>query len=98
MFISGGENVSTTEVEQVLEQHSEVDEAAVVGMDDNVWGQTGCAFIVCAGGSAVTQGELEAFCNERLARFKCPTRYVFVNTMPRTASGKVRKVELLKTL
>ncbi len=98
MFISGGENVSTTEVEQVLEEHPGVDEVAVVGVDDNVWGQTGCAFIVCADGATLKQAELDAFCHERLARYKCPTRYVFLSTLPRTSLGKVRKVELLKTL
>jgi fatty-acyl-CoA synthase len=98
MFISGGENVSTTEVEQVLEEHPGVREVAVVGVDDNVWGQTGCAFIVCADGVTLTQAELEAFCKERLARYKCPTRYVFLSALPLTSSGKVRKVELLEAL
>jgi fatty-acyl-CoA synthase len=98
MFISGGENVSTTEVEQVLEEHPGVGEVAVVGVDDNVWGQTGCAFIVCAEGATLRQAELDAFCNERLARYKCPTRYVFLSALPRTSSGKVRKVELLEAL
>ena len=98
MFVSGGENVSTTEVEQVLEEHPGVDEAAVVGVDDNAWGQAGCAFIVCAEGATLKEAELDAFCNKRLARYKCPKRYVFLSALPRTSLGKVRKVELLKTL
>jgi fatty-acyl-CoA synthase len=98
MFISGGENVSTTEVEQVLEDHPGVAEAAVIGVDDNVWGQTGCAFIVRESGATLQQFELDEFCKERLARYKCPTRYIFISSLPRTSLGKVRKIELLKTL
>ncbi|MGZ8285824.1 MAG: class I adenylate-forming enzyme family protein [Allosphingosinicella sp.] len=92
MFISGGENVYPAEVENVLAGHPALAEAAVVAAPDPRWGEVGCAFLRLAeGGARPTAAELQAFCRARLAAFKVPASFEFVEDFPRTAAGKVRK-------
>ncbi|CAA7617311.1 Acyl-CoA synthetase (AMP-forming)/AMP-acid ligase II (fragment) [Candidatus Terasakiella magnetica] len=93
IIISGGENISTIEVEGVLYQHPAVAEAAVVARPDDKWGETPCAFVGLKEGSSVTDQEIMAFCRERLAHFKCPRTVVFTQ-LPKTSTGKVQKYVL----
>jgi fatty-acyl-CoA synthase len=90
MYISGGENVYPAEVERVLEQHPDVAEAAVVGVEDREWGEVGRAYVVPARATLAVE-ELERWVDARLARYKRPRQWVVVSELPRTASGKVRK-------
>jgi len=94
MYISGGENVYPAEVEDVLYQLPEVAEAAVIGAPDPQWGETGVAIIAIKNGHDLPETKLLAHCRERLARFKCPQRVVFVEALPRNATGKVHKPTL----
>ena len=92
MFISGGENVYPAEVENVLAAHPAVAEAAVVAVPDPRWGEVGRAFVRLAEGRPrPAAGELEAFCRIRLAAYKVPSGFEFVEDFPRTAAGKVQK-------
>ncbi|MDO8606315.1 MAG: acyl-CoA synthetase [Phaeospirillum sp.] len=93
IIISGGENISTIEVESVLYQHPAVGEAAVVARPDEKWGETPCAFIGLKDGAVATEQEIMAFCRERLAHFKCPRTVVFT-VLPKTSTGKVQKYVL----
>ncbi|MGE5506044.1 MAG: acyl-CoA synthetase [Actinomycetota bacterium] len=93
IIISGGENISTIEVEGVLYQHPAIMEAAVVARPDEKWGETPCAFITLKEGSKLTQEEVIGFCRERLAHFKCPRTVVFT-TLPKTSTGKIQKYVL----
>jgi fatty-acyl-CoA synthase len=94
VIISGGENISTLEVEEALYRHPHVLEAAVVARPDDKWGETPCAFVTLkAGAPALAEAELIAWCRERLAHFKCPRRVVFAE-LPKTATGKIQKFEL----
>jgi fatty-acyl-CoA synthase len=94
MFVSGGENVWPAEVEQVLAQHPDIAEAAVIGCPDDRWGEVGAAFVIAQRGARPDPAALTAWCRERLAAFKVPRRFVFVADFPRTPSGKVRKALL----
>ncbi len=92
MYISGGENVYPAEVENVLARHPAVLEAAVVGVPDERWGEVGRAYIQLRPDQAAPEGaELIAYCRARLSAFKAPRSVVFVEDLPRTAAGKVRK-------
>jgi fatty-acyl-CoA synthase len=93
IVISGGENISSIEVEKVLADHPAVAEVAIVAAPDEKWGEVPKAYIGLKPGASVTAGELVAFCQERLARFKAP-RHIEFGPLPRTATGKVRKNEL----
>jgi len=93
IIISGGENISTIEVEGVLYSHPAVMEAAVVARPDATWGETPCAFVTLKPDMAATQAELIAFCRERLARFKVPRTVVF-GPLPKTSTGKMQKYVL----
>jgi fatty-acyl-CoA synthase len=91
IIISGGENISTIEVEDVLYRHPHVLEAAVVARPDEKWGETPCAFVTLKSGApAVTEQAIIAFCRERLAGFKCPRKVVF-GLLPKTSTGKIQK-------
>ncbi|HWA14026.1 MAG TPA: acyl-CoA synthetase [Burkholderiales bacterium] len=91
IIISGGENISTIEVEDVLYRHPHVLEAAVVARPDEKWGETPCAFVTLKPGApVVTEEDVIAFCRERLARFKCPRKVVF-GPLPKTSTGKIQK-------
>ena len=98
MYISGGENVYPAEVEAVLFAHEAVADAAVVGIADARWGETGVAFVVLRPGTAAAEEELVAHCGERLARFKVPSRVVFLDALPRSGMNKVQKQELAALL
>jgi fatty-acyl-CoA synthase len=93
VIISGGENISTIEVEQVLARHPAVLECAVVGIPDDRWGERPKAFVELRPGMDVPTGDLTAFCREHLAGFKCPDAVEY-GTLPRTATGKVQKFVL----
>jgi fatty-acyl-CoA synthase len=94
IIISGGENISSVEVEEVLHQHPAVLSAAVVAKYDEKWGEVPCAFVeLRSNAETVTEDELVAFCRERLARFKCPRDVRFV-TLPKTATVKIQKFRL----
>jgi fatty-acyl-CoA synthase len=95
MVISGGENVYPAEIEQVLAAHPAVVEAAVVGVPDERWGEVCAAFVVLR--RELEEGELEAFCRERLARFKVPKSFHVVDELPRNSLGKVVKADLKVT-
>ena len=90
IVISGGENISTVEVEDALYGHPAVLEAAVVARPDAKWGETPCAFVTLKDGSAATAEELTSFCRGRLAGFKVPRTFVF-GPLPKTATGKIQK-------
>jgi long-chain acyl-CoA synthetase len=94
MIVSGGENVYPIEVEEVLSQHPDVAEAAVIGVPDERWGETVKALVVARAGSSPTADELVAFARERLAGYKLPRSIEFVDELPRTPSGKVLKRKL----
>jgi fatty-acyl-CoA synthase len=94
LIISGGENISSIEVEGVLYQHPAVLEAAVVAVPDDTWGEAPRALVVPKSGAEVRESELIAFCRERLAHFKCPKSVEFIDALPRTATGKVQKSAL----
>jgi fatty-acyl-CoA synthase len=94
MIVSGGENVFPEEVEEVLGAHPEVSEAAVIGVPDPEFGQRLRAFVVRTEGSDVTEYELRTYIHDRLARFKTPRDVVFLDSLPRTATGKIIRREL----
>ncbi|HYD58264.1 MAG TPA: acyl-CoA synthetase [Burkholderiales bacterium] len=93
IIISGGENISSLEVEDVLYRHPAVLAAAVVAMPDPKWGETPCAFVELKPGASVSEAALVAFCREHLARFKAPRAVVF-GELPKTSTGKIQKFAL----
>jgi fatty-acyl-CoA synthase len=94
IIISGGENISSIEVEDVLFKHPAVMEAAVVAKPDEKWGETPCAFInLKPGAGRVTEEEIILFCRDNLAHFKCPRKVVFTE-LPKTQTGKIQKFKL----
>jgi fatty-acyl-CoA synthase len=92
MVISGGENIYPAEVEQVLDAHPDVVEAAVIGVPDERWGEVCAAFVVLR--RDLAEGELLAWCRDRLARFKVPKTFHVVDELPRNSIGKIQKSEL----
>lgn len=94
MVISGGENVYSAEVEDVLYAHPAVAEAAIIGVPDARWGEAVCAVVALKAGRAATAEELVAHCRARLAKYKAPRYVVFVDALPRNAAGKVLKRQL----
>jgi len=93
IIISGGENISSIEVEGAIAAHPSVMLAAVVAKPDEKWGETPCAFVELKPGKAASEDEIIAFCRERLAKFKCPRRVVF-GPLPKTSTGKIQKFKL----
>jgi fatty-acyl-CoA synthase len=93
VIISGGENISSLEVEDVLYRHPAVLEAAVVARPDEHWGETPCAFVTLKDGAVATPEEIIAFCRDNMARFKVPKTVVF-GPLPKTSTGKVQKYVL----
>jgi acyl-CoA synthetase (AMP-forming)/AMP-acid ligase II len=91
LIISGGENISSIEVEGFLYRHPAVLEAAVIGVPDERWGETVCALVVLKPGAEASEEELIDFCRAQLAHFKCPRRIQFIEALPRTATGKIQK-------
>jgi fatty-acyl-CoA synthase len=93
VIISGGENISSIEVEETLYRHPAVLSAAVVAQPDEKWGETPCAFIELKPGASVTADELRDFCRQHMARFKVPKTFVF-REIPKTSTGKIQKFVL----
>jgi acyl-CoA synthetase (AMP-forming)/AMP-acid ligase II len=97
IIISGGENISTIEVEQIIEQHPAVLECAVVAIPDEQWGERPMAFVTLRPEQTVTEEEMIAFCRTRLAHFKCPVAVDF-RSLPKTSTGKIQKYVLREEL
>jgi fatty-acyl-CoA synthase len=93
VIISGGENISTIEIEQAVAQHPAVMECAVVAIPDEQWGERPKAFVTLKPSQQTTEAEIIAFCRERLAHFKCPTAVAF-GDLPKTSTGKIQKFVL----
>jgi acyl-CoA synthetase (AMP-forming)/AMP-acid ligase II len=94
MIVSGGENVFPREVEDLLADHVAVEEAAVVGVPDDEWGQRLKAFVVLRAGAALSEHDVRDYVKDNLARYKAPREVVFLERLPRNATGKVLKREL----
>jgi fatty-acyl-CoA synthase len=97
MYISGGENVYPAEVEKVLREHSLVEDVAIIGVPDDVWGEVGHAFVILKAGATLEPKEVISFCNGRLARYKWPKLVTFCDDFPRTSLGKIRKGMLIQS-
>lgn len=94
VIVSGGENISSIEVEGVLLRHPAITEAAVVGMPHEKWGETPHAFIALRNGESALEAEIIEFCREHLAHFKVPSKVSFIPELPKTATGKIQKFVL----
>jgi len=94
VIISGGENISSVEVEGVLLRHPAVQEVAIVGLPDERWGEAPHAFVVLEAGATVTAVELRDYARAHLAHFKAPKEFTFLPELPKTATGKVQKYVL----
>ena len=94
IIISGGENISSVEVEGVLLRHPAVQEAAIVGLPDEKWGEAPHAFVVLRAGASSTETEIREFTRANLAHFKCPHTVTFIPELPKTATGKIQKFVL----
>ncbi|KAJ6901174.1 hypothetical protein NC652_027074 [Populus alba x Populus x berolinensis] len=91
MIVSGGENVYPGEVEEALAQHPDIADVAVIGVDDEEFGQRLRAYIVLRPGASLTERDVQEYIRNRLARFKIPRDVLFVDELPRNAGGKVLK-------
>jgi fatty-acyl-CoA synthase len=94
MYISGGENVYPAEIERVLLSHEDVSEAAVIGMPDEQWGETGHAFVVLKEMADMDAEGLQRYCAEKLARYKIPKKITFVSGLPKNDTGKINRMTL----
>jgi fatty-acyl-CoA synthase len=94
MYISGGENVYPAEIESVLYDHAAVSEAAVLGVPDEQWGETGAAFLVVDAGADLDAEAIRRFCRERLAKYKVPRHVRFLDELPKGSSGKIDRQAL----
>jgi acyl-CoA synthetase (AMP-forming)/AMP-acid ligase II len=94
IIISGGENVSPREVENVLYSHEAVKDAAAVGLPHDQWGEAVTAFVTLHSGKMLSDNDLLAYCRERLAGYKCPKAVIFLENLPQTSSGKILKRKL----
>jgi fatty-acyl-CoA synthase len=94
IIISGGENISTVEIEHAIESHEAVLEAAVIGIPDDKWGERPKAFVLRRSGAEVDEAELVAYLQLHIARYKVPRTVEFVDHLPRTSTGKIQKFEL----
>jgi acyl-CoA synthetase (AMP-forming)/AMP-acid ligase II len=97
VIITGGENVSSIEVEDVVFSHPAVAEVAVIGVPDDKWGEMVTALVVLAEGASATEAEIIAHCRTRIAGYKTPKRVEFRDGIPRTATGKIQKFKLRET-
>ncbi len=93
IIISGGENISSIEVEDTLYKHPAIQAAAVVAKPDDKWGETPCAFIELKPDAALSADEVISHCRKNLAHFKCP-RHVIFSELPKTSTGKIQKFKL----
>jgi fatty-acyl-CoA synthase len=96
MFISGAENVYPAEIEKVIEAHSAVYEVAVIGAKDEKWGEVGLAYIVLKPDNACTEDDIKAYCKAQLAKYKVPKHIRFIESLPKSDSGKILKKTLKK--
>jgi fatty-acyl-CoA synthase len=96
MYVSGGENVYPVQIEKVLQRHEAIASAAVIGVPDPTWGETGWAFLALKQGRNVEQDALRTWCKQHLAGFQCPQRFVVLEELPLNASGKIDKLSLRK--
>ncbi|MFX1369345.1 MAG: long-chain fatty acid--CoA ligase [Promethearchaeota archaeon] len=94
IFISGGENIFPTEIEEILFKHPKISEAAVIGVPDEKWGEVGKAFIVLRNGESMTEDEVRKCFDGKLARYKIPKYYEFRDDLPKSAAGKILKRDL----
>ncbi|MDE3069811.1 MAG: AMP-binding protein, partial [Acidobacteriota bacterium] len=94
MIVSGGENVYPREVEDLLCHHDEIAEAAVIGVQDDQFGERLRAFVVPRNGAELTEDRIKDFVKQNLARYKVPRDVIFVHSLPRNATGKILKREL----
>ncbi|HME42479.1 MAG TPA: long-chain-fatty-acid--CoA ligase [Syntrophorhabdales bacterium] len=94
MILTGGENVYSTEVENVLYMHAAILECAVIGVADEKWGEAVKAVVVLKSGQQVTEAEIIQFCKDRMAHYKAPKTVEFIEALPKTGSGKIQKKEL----
>ena len=94
VIISGGENISSVEIEGILLRHPAIQEVAVVGLPHEKWGESPHAFVVLKAGAVVTETELNEFARPRMAGFKIPKGFTFVSELPKTATGKIQKYVL----
>jgi fatty-acyl-CoA synthase len=94
VIVSGGENISSQQVESVLHEHPDVADVAIIGVPHERWGETPKALVVLRDGVPLDEQELTAFCRQRLAAFKCPTSFEQRDSLPRTATGKLQKYVL----
>ncbi|MBE0639934.1 MAG: AMP-binding protein [Bacteroidales bacterium] len=94
MYISGGENVYPAEVEHMLRQHPAISEVAIIGVSDERWGETGKAFVVLRSGETLTNDELNTYCLERVAKYKIPKYFTFVQDLPKNDAGKIDRKKL----
>jgi fatty-acyl-CoA synthase len=97
IIISGGENISSVEVEDILYKHPSVLFAAVVAKPDQKWGEVPCAFVELKDGAAADEADILAFCRKQLPGFKSPKAVVF-GVLPKTSTGKIQKFELRKRM
>ncbi|BBO77176.1 acyl-CoA synthetase [Desulfosarcina widdelii] len=97
MIKTGGENVSTREVEEVIYQDQRVEEVAVIGLDHAKWVEAVTAVVVCRAGETITEDEIVALCRENLAAFKVPKKVVFIDALPKTPTGKILKRDMRQT-
>jgi fatty-acyl-CoA synthase len=98
IIISGGENISSVEVEDALHEHPGVASVAVIGVPHEKWGETPKAIVVSTEPASLTTDEITEFARDHLASYKCPTEVEFVDSLPETATGKIRKVTLREIL
>jgi len=98
IIISGGENISSVEIENILYMHPAVLECAVIAVPDDKWGEIPKAIVALKPNAQATEKELVDFCRERLAGFKTPKSIAFVPELPKTGSGKILKTELRKRI
>lgn len=91
MYRSGGENVYPAEVEKIILDHPKIENVAIIGIPDETWGETGKAYIVCSEGETLAKEDIFNFLNEKVARYKIPKHIEFIDSLPLTASGKLRK-------
>lgn len=94
LIISGGENISTIEIESVLYSHPAILEAAVVARPDDHWGETPCAFVKLAAGYVVNEKEIIKFCRDNLPHYMAPKTVIFEDDIPKTLTGKIQKFVL----
>ena len=94
MYVSGGENIYPAEVENVLYELEEIKEVAVIGVEDNRWGTVGCAIIVLKSDRGISEHKIIQHCEKKLANFKLPKHFIFIDRLPRSATGKVLKYVL----